>query len=110
MNAKTAKMLETALKAASGGGSVIIIVPHHHDVRPAALALSSRDYGGVWDGRISKYRTNKGGTIFIMPMKNEAVSLKTMYVRGYAEEAVFWDPAVLETTFARVLKEYHRYD
>lgn len=110
MSEKTLRMLKAALERVADGSTGIVVVPGMHDVRAVALALRDLDYGGLFDDRISKYRTSKGGQLFIMPMRNEAADPKKLRVRGYTEETTFWDPAVVREVHAKLIEEYHRYD
>lgn len=110
---RTTKMLLAALKRARDTGrTVVCVVPSAEvkEIRTHALVFIAQDYGGIWDARVNEYKTHSGGRIYLMPMRNGAVNLKTLHVDRFDPEDVFWDHEVIRQGHNRILQEFHRYD
>lgn len=108
---RTTKMMLAALRrSVETGRSVICVVPSVEDVRPTIDFLASQHYGGLSNHKLCLFKTHGGASVYIMPMRNQAVRLNTLHVSGYSDEDVFWDHDVVKQALNRILQEFHRYD
>lgn len=108
---RTGRMLEAVIARARRGGLIVVVAAHEAQaqdlvIRIRALAPDAKNT------RQSRFHISvPPGTVVIETLgaftDREVMDLNA---RGYADNSIYWDHYALETKFARVLTELHRWD